>query len=75
MRLFIFAVCILMLIYLLLIIFKWDWVKEKLIRGRKARMYEWIEYNWGETAERIVLGGICVLAIVCFMMAFITGQI
>jgi len=69
------VVDVVIVIYLLLVIFKWDWLKEKISspRGKKYRVFEWILYNWGDNVARIYLCVLCAGVLICSVLAFIQG--
>lgn len=67
------VISLLVMVYLFLIIFKWDWLKDRIPRGGRFKLYEWIEYNWGETAARVYLSVLCIAAVFCFVMALLNS--
>lgn len=71
-RILILAMCIYSAYMVYSVIFRWKSLRE---RAAGSGFFGWLEKMCGETITRIILGVMFSAIIICFGMAFISGEI
>ena len=73
-RIFILAMCIYSAYMVYSVIFRWKNLRERAVNSGRG-LFGWLEKMCGETITRIILGILFSAIIICFGMAFISGEI